>query len=275
MTTSFNFFVTIRPPNSVGSELKEPLQKFLLKNYTYYIVYEEGILYEGHIHLVCRSNVARRLDRVKRSWKCFLESFHPAVPLRVVPALTEGCIWYRLKENKIWFERGLDVLQRFVKSEKERSRQVVEEAKASRRQKIRFAYDNRETWVSFFCQYKEVTGIVVPFGVFERQLFFMKGKTGTADSRRFFYAQYVSSAEPKHDFRMDDLLSDVLENPSTENWDAVRAELDARKKRLESVPRAGPSKDFAVKEDDSSRSLSPVLPKRRRRCASSDESESD
>ncbi|KAF7263301.1 hypothetical protein GWI33_002736 [Rhynchophorus ferrugineus] len=274
-TTSFNFFVTIRPPNGVGSELKEPLQKFLLKNYTHYIVCEEGIFNERHIHLVCRSNVARRLDRVNRSWKSFLESFYPAVELKVLTALTKGCIWYTLKEHNIWFERGLGVLQQFIESEKERSRQVAEQEKAFRDQKIRFAYYSRRTWASFFRQYKEVTGLVVSFDVFERQLFCMNGKTGTAYSRRFFYNQYVSPAEPKHDFRFHDLLSDVLENPSTETWDAFRAELDARKERLESVPRAGPSKDVAVEEDDSSRSSNPVLPKRRRRCTSSDESESD
>lgn len=200
-TTSSSYFATIRPAEGLCvQEFLDALTEFLNRNSKCFVLAKEKISFQSHVHFVFITREPRRRDSVKRSLTGIASKFYLKFQIDLKVALTEGAVYYTIKDQNILAELFPEEIYKFIDDDYSRSLRVVEENKQYKDTRLKFAYDNKQTWEPYFIHYVSKHGMVPRLSDFERWIYNKGGQPAPSHYKcKFYFDGYAgkTSCQPE------------------------------------------------------------------------------
>lgn len=152
-TTSRSFFLTVRPAEGyVVTQAHDDFVLWLRKNSSAYVCAHEKSGYQLHMHSVFITSDLKRLSSVKRSVKTLFDKYYnpTKIQLKLKVAMTPEVEAYVRKDGNIIDELEPHKIFSMISDDSVRSLAVVEENSEFKNTRIKWAYDNKDTWKAYF-----------------------------------------------------------------------------------------------------------------------------
>lgn len=158
---STTFFCTLRPSvGFINADSYQHLHKFLQKQHAYVIsVEDKANMYTNgrHVHFSFLTIKPTRSDSIKRTLKVMMLKYYKQCQINVKTALTPAVINYIEKDNFIVDSHNRNLLIDYIQSDHVRNAEQVKILTDYKATRIRYAYDNKQTWSRFFKEYPDTT----------------------------------------------------------------------------------------------------------------------
>lgn len=178
MALSTVFFLTVNPAQGfIVDDCLETLKGFWESRCEAFVasIEQKDEFSSKHLHAVFIMKEPKRRDNVKRAIRVIIEKYYAKFTLDLKVALTPGCYFYTLKDGNIVAEKDQHRIISMIDSEHDASLEVVIENKKFKETRIKYAYDNKDTWMPIF-QNMAISGLNYTYESWKRALFELGGR---------------------------------------------------------------------------------------------------
>lgn len=133
------------------------LLKFLEKQVAYVLsVEDKQRVFQNarHVHFSFLMHRPTRTDSVKRSLRAQMSKFYTTYQLNVKVAVTPSVVDYILKDDFVIYQHNIQMLRDYIQLDSVRNSEEIKINSYYKNQKLKYAYDNKDTWLPYFSKFK-------------------------------------------------------------------------------------------------------------------------